>query len=177
MKFFVISDIHGSLKYFKLALERFNNSNCDKLICLGDFYYHGPRNPLPEEYAPKEVSILLNKIKDKVVAIQGNCDAEVDQMISEFSFQKNYTYLNSKHQLLFFHHGHHLVEEPNQYRVIFSGHTHISLLEEKEGIIYANPGSISIPKGDNSRGYFLVDENEITFYDLISNELINKISL
>ena len=84
MKFLVLTDIHGSSKYLKLAIEKFNNLNCEKMLLLGDILYHGPRNDLPLEYNPKEVISILNSYKDKVLCIKGNCDAEVDEMVLEF---------------------------------------------------------------------------------------------
>ena len=86
MKYLVVSDIHGSLFYASKIIEIMKKENIDKLILLGDLYYHGPRNPLPKEYNPMEVSKLLNSLKDQLICIKGNCDAEVDEMISEFSF-------------------------------------------------------------------------------------------
>ena len=60
MKIMIASDIHGSAKYCKKLLAAFKNEAADRLILLGDILYHGPRNDLPEEYAPKTVIELLN---------------------------------------------------------------------------------------------------------------------
>ena len=65
MKYLIISDIHGSAKYLKLALQAYDDFKCDKIIILGDILYHGPRNDLPEEYAPKECIALLNPLSSK----------------------------------------------------------------------------------------------------------------
>ena len=89
MKILIASDLHGSAFYSAKLLERFNNEKADKLILLGDIYNHGPRNPFPTEYNPGEVAILLNSIKDKLIVVKGNCDSEVDKMISEFDFFEN----------------------------------------------------------------------------------------
>ena len=86
MKYFVATDIHGSYYWAKKVVEKFNDSGADKLVLLGDLYYHGPRNPLPEEYAPMKTAELFNGISDKIIAIRGNCDAEIDETISKFSF-------------------------------------------------------------------------------------------
>lgn len=175
MKIFLISDVHGSLYYLDKALEAFKNSKADYLVCLGDFYYHGPRNPLPEGYNPKVVSLKFNELGDKLlVAINGNCDAEVDQMISTFTFVKNKEMeINGKK--VYFHHGHHEVVNKDAYDIIFSGHTHIGVLDKIDGVIYANPGSISLPKAENSQGYMIFDENGIKHYDLLTNNLIKEI--
>lgn len=89
MKYLVVSDIHGS-GYYAKKLEDIISKECpDEIILLGDLYYHGPRNPLPKDYEPKKVAEILNSYKDKISAVRGNCDAEVDQMISEFEIKEN----------------------------------------------------------------------------------------
>lgn len=176
MKLFICSDIHGSLTQAQKAVEIYKESQADYFICLGDLYYHGPRNKLPESYAPRDVANLLNTIKERVIAIKGNCDAEVDQMISEFPIHENMIMMDEKGHRFFFHHGHHEVIFPTSYDVIFSGHTHIAVLEKKEdGVIYANPGSISLPKAEKSQGYFIVENGKITHYDINTREILHSI--
>jgi len=174
MKLFVISDIHGSVKYASIALEKFNKAHYDNLVILGDLYYHGPRNPLPEEYNPKEVSIKLNAIKDQIIAINGNCDAEVDQMISEFPIEKKRVLITPSNKKIGLIHGHHGVDELGKCDLYLTGHTHISVLEQKDGSVFANPGSISLPKAEKSRNYIIVNNDEIFIYDLLTDELINR---
>ena len=89
MKFLIASDLHGSFYYAQKLIDAFDREKADKLIILGDIYNHGPRNPLPTDYSPIEVSKILNGIKDKLIVIKGNCDSQVDTMISEFSFIEN----------------------------------------------------------------------------------------
>lgn len=173
MKYFIISDVHGSKHYASLAIQRFKEINADKIVCLGDFYYHGPRNPLTEQYNPMEVASMFNNIKDKLIAIRGNCDAEVDQMISEFTLHPNYE-ITLNGNKIYFHHGHKEVENPSNYQVIFYGHFHKGEIKKVDDVIYANPGSISLPKAINSQGYMILDEKGIKHFDLISNELINE---
>lgn len=98
MKLFIISDIHGSLYYLKKVIEIFGKENYDKLVILGDELYHGPRNPLPKDYSPKEVIEILNKYKDKIIAVRGNCDSEVDQMVLSYPIMSDYSmiYLGNK---------------------------------------------------------------------------------
>ena len=60
MKYLVFSDIHGSAFYAKKIKELVNKENPDKVILLGDLYYHGPRNPLPQEHNPMEVCKIFN---------------------------------------------------------------------------------------------------------------------
>mgnify|MGYP001852998558 CR=1 FL=1 len=105
MKYLVLSDIHGSLHYAKKIEEIINKESPEKIVLLGDLYYHGPRNPLTEEYAPKEVADILNSYKDKILAVRGNCDAEVDQMISEFKLEENLRLKIGEKKFLFTHAG------------------------------------------------------------------------
>ena len=105
MKIIVISDIHGSLYYIRKIKDIIDRSNVDKIILLGDLYYHGPRNPLTEEYNPQEVANVLNNYKDKILCIRGNCDAQVDEMISDFRFSDNIR-LEINKKRFFFTHGH-----------------------------------------------------------------------
>lgn len=169
------SDIHGSFRYALKALKAFEKSGAESLICLGDFYYHGPRNKLPYGYAPMDEAKLLNQYKDKIIAIRGNCDAEVDEFISEFKFVSQHIVENKDGKKLLFAHGHHPIENPSQYDVIVTGHTHIALLEKKDGIVYVNPGSVSLPKADNSRNYLLIDDEKIEMIDLESGKTISEL--
>ena len=89
MKAVVISDIHGSGYYAEKIKEINERENPDKIILLGDLYYHGPRNELSQEYKPMKVAEILNSLKDKLLVVRGNCDAEVDEMISDFKFNDN----------------------------------------------------------------------------------------
>ena len=113
MRTLVLSDIHGSALATKKALDFFELFNCDKIFLLGDILYHGPRNPLPGGHDPMGVSELLNNYASVITAVRGNCDAEVDQMISTFTFRKNYT-IDLGGNKFYFHHGHNEVENPSQ---------------------------------------------------------------
>lgn len=172
MKLFVISDIHGSDTYFEIALQKFIASKAEKLVILGDIYYHGPRNPLPEGYDPKKVNPVLNSLKDKIVAVRGNCDAEVDQMISDFKINEQLVITTPSNKKIGLIHGHHGFDSLGKCDLYLSGHTHISVLDKKDGSVYANPGSISLPKADKSRNYIIVDDSSISIYDLLTDELI-----
>ena len=167
MKYLVLSDIHGSAAYLKKFMEIAKEENPDKIILLGDVYYHGPRNALPEGYAPMEVAELLNSVADKIICVRGNCDAEVDQMISKFEFNEKYELEVSGIKFLFVH-GQHLDFQnlPKEYSVVFGGHTHISGITDYDGIIYVNPGSLSIPKGGTTNGYAKIDGSRISLHNL-----------
>lgn len=102
MKLFIISDIHSSLYYLKKVMEIFEKENYDKLVILGDELYHGPRNPLPKDYSPKEVIEILNKYKDKIIAVRGNCDSEVDQMVLSYPIMSDYSMIYLGNKRVFF---------------------------------------------------------------------------
>jgi len=174
MKLFIASDIHGSGKYVKLLEERFNESKCDKLILLGDLLYHGPRNKLPIEYDPEVVYTTLNKYKDRIMAVRGNCDSEVDQMVLEFPIMDDYLFLNIDNHNIYFSHGH--INERINYDdndILINGHTHVYVLSKN----YINVGSISIPKNNTLNSYVIYEDSTFYLYDLITNNLIDKIDI
>ncbi len=160
MKIMVISDIHGKAPALKKVLDIYREENCSLLLILGDILYHGPRNPLPEGYAPQEVVALLNPLKSEILAARGNCDSEVDQMLLEFPIMGDSAQLQLENRRLVLTHGH--LEGPGvalplKGEIRLSGHTHIPVLEIKEGVCFFNPGSISLPKGGNPPSYGIID--------------------
>lgn len=170
MKYLFASDIHGSAYYCQKLLENYEASQADKLILLGDLLYHGPRNELPREYSPKQVIALLNERKEDIVAVRGNCDGEVDQMVLEFPILSDYSILMEEKIEFFLTHGHHYSPEnlpPLRLGSVFAyGHTHIWKAERQGGIIILNPGSVSIPKGGNPPTCAVYDQGIITITDL-----------
>lgn len=170
MKWVIASDIHGSAEATRKLLEHFKSEKADKLLLLGDLLYHGPRNDLPEKYGPKSVFEQLNEIKDKIVFVRGNCDAEVDQMVLEFPITADYVYLPLDDFHIFATHGHlyNLYSPPalENGDVLLCGHTHISACEEKNGFVYMNPGSTSIPKGGTPAGFMVYDSGIFTWKTL-----------
>ncbi len=171
MKYLVVSDIHGSGFYARKLEEIIDKENPNKIILLGDLYYHGPRNPLTQEYAPKEVAALLNSQKDKTLAVRGNCDAEVDQMISEFKIEENIT-LDINGKKFFFTHGHKYnidIWPEEEFDVMVYGHFHTGFIKEKEGKIFVNSGSISLPKNNTKNSYLIIDNNSILLKDVNGN--------
>ncbi len=161
MKLFFISDIHGSLHYLNKALEQYEKEAADYIIILGDELYHGARNPLPEGYNPKEVAVLLNSYADKIIAVRGNCDSEIDQMVLEFPVMSDYSTILYEGRRIFLSHGH--IYGPDHLPILSSGdlfvygHTHIPVAEKKEDIYVINPGSISMPKENNPNTYGVLE--------------------
>ncbi|MDY2960548.1 MAG: phosphodiesterase [Hornefia sp.] len=174
MKLMIASDIHGSEYYCRLALRAFENSGSDKLLLLGDLLYHGPRNDLPKEYNPKAVISMLNPIADKILAVRGNCEAEVDQMVLSFPVLADYALIELREITIFATHGH-LYNQENlppmaKGTVLLNGHTHIPSCIEHENYVYMNPGSTSIPKEGSCHSYMIVENREFKWLDLESNK-------
>lgn len=181
-KFFFASDIHGSAFWCEKVLEKFDGSGAEKLILLGDLLYHGPRNDLPEGYDTKKTAELLNSMKDRMIAVRGNCDAEVDQMVLKFSVMADYAWLNLNGINMFATHGHLFNdEEPGRMPllsngdVLIHGHTHLPSAEKKNrpegGYYLLNPGSVSIPKGGYPNSYALLSDKVFTVLDFNGNTL------
>ena len=185
MKLMFASDIHGSAFYCRRMLELYKNSGAKRLVLLGDILYHGPRNDLPREYAPKEVIARLNPLKDELLAVRGNCDTEVDQMVLEFPILADYGLLLVGETRLYATHGH--VYNENHLPPLTDGdaliHGHTHLLEAKEitaedgrRIKILNPGSVSIPKGGNPATYALLEDGVFTILTL-DGDVVRQISL
>ena len=165
MKVFIASDLHGSFYYVNRLIDRFLIEKGDLLILLGDILYHGPRNDLPKEYNPKKVIELLNNYKEKIVCVRGNCDAEVDQMVLDFDVTTPLKTIEVDGLKLIITHGHKInpnnpIENANAGDIVLFGHSHVVFDEIINGVRYINPGSVSIPKREQSNTY-LVLENGI----------------
>lgn len=167
MKLLIASDVHGSRSATKKAIEVFKAEQADYLILLGDIMYHGPRNPLPDEYNPAGVSELFNDIKDRMIAVRGNCDSEVDQALLEFPIGAEYQTIPFSSGKLFATHGH--IFDPDNMPtslvkgdVFAFGHVHLPILEISEiGILILNPGSASLPKKGHPPTYAIMNETKI----------------
>ena len=170
MRLLIASDIHGSSLYCAQLLAAYRREKADRLLLLGDILYHGPRNDLPEGYAPKEVIALLNPLRREILAVRGNCDAEVDQMVLDFPVLADYALLEINGLALFATHGHvyneaHLPPlRPGD--VLLNGHTHVPKFVRHEDYIHLNPGSVSIPKENSPRGYVLLSDRTFDFKTL-----------
>lgn len=181
MKYLVASDIHGSALFCEKLVQMFTKEKADKLIILGDILYHGPRNDLPAEYAPKKVIALLNELRNKIIAVRGNCDAEVDQMVLHFPITADFNTIELESgKVVFLSHGHVYYEGnlPVMQKgdIFLYGHTHVLRAEEKDGIIYFNPGSVSIPKEGNPPTYALLTEQSFVI-KTFDNEIVKEYQL
>ena len=182
MKYFIASDIHGSAYYCKQLLDAYKKENANKILLLGDILYHGPRNDLPTEYAPKQVIAMLNNIASDILCVRGNCDTEVDQLVLDFPVLADYCILNHGNKIIFATHGHHYNKsnKPKLHKgdVLLHGHTHIPACEQIDDFHYLNPGSVSIPKENSHHGYMIFEDGNFVWKDLngqiIQTFYINK---
>ena len=178
MKLLIISDIHGSSYYAKMIPKIFKLEKADEMIILGDLYYHGPRNPLPKDYSPMDVCNILNSLKEKLKVVRGNCDALVDETISDFNFH-DHLLLNINNKRIYFTHGDKYNQDvlpDEKFDIMFYGHFHTGFIRKKNNLIFANPGSLSLPKNNTRHSYIIMDSEKITLKD-ISGSIIEEIYL
>lgn len=173
MKLLIASDIHGDYKRAEEIYNIWKDGNYDNLILLGDLLYHGPRNDLPPYYNPKKVIPILSEMKDSIIAVRGNCDAEVDQMVLPFPIldDKKEIEVDGKRILLI--HGHHEIDAEG-FDVVMSGHTHIPVLEKKGDVLYFNPGSTTIPKGGSVSSYGVWDNGKLSIISLDDGHVVKE---
>ena len=173
MKLMIASDLHGSAYYCKQLVKAYHREQPDKLLLLGDLLYHGPRNDLPRDYAPKEVIEMLNEIGSQLLCVRGNCEAEVDQMVLNFPVMADYAWLSVNGIDIFATHGHlHNEQNPpplTNNAVLLCGHTHVPAFRRHDGFVYINPGSLSIPKERSEHSYMILDGQSFVWKDMDGN--------
>ena len=182
MKLLIASDIHGAAGYCRDLLAAWDREGADRLLLLGDLLYHGPRNDLPPDYAPKEVIALLNARKNQIFCVRGNCDTEVDQMVLEFPVLADYAVLPVGRRLIYATHGHiyHVKNLPPLAPgdVLLHGHTHVPAWTEfGQGNLYLNPGSVSIPKENSPHSYMTLEGNTMQWKELESSAVFHELTL
>ena len=170
VKIMIASDIHGSEFYCKKLVDAYKNEGAGRLLLLGDILYHGPRNDLPEGYAPKKVIEILNGMKEELLCVRGNCDTEVDQMVLNFPILGDYAVLSAGDKLIYATHGHKFGKDNppplKEGDILLCGHTHIPECTDCGKFIYLNTGSVSIPKENSWHGYIMLENNEFIWKDL-----------
>ena len=182
MKLVIASDIHGSAYWCEQLLQAFENEGAEKLVLLGDLLYHGPRNDFPDGYLPKKVFEMLNGVKEKIVAVRGNCDSEVDQMVLEFSMMADYALLPVKTGNLFLTHGHlYNGETPPLLQkgdVLLNGHFHTPCNTQlPNGAFYLNCGSVALPKEGTPHSYLVYEDGTFTWTDLETGGIFDCVTL
>ena len=166
MKLMIASDIHGHSEYCREMFERFAQEKAEKLILLGDLLYHGPRNGVFSGYDPSGTIELLNKNAENIVAVKGNCDCDVDQMVLNFPILSDSAMIFADGFTMLAAHGHKPEFSPSKGGILLNGHTHLFAAEKREGYFYINPGSVSIPKGGNPRTYMTSSDRIFTLNEL-----------
>lgn len=180
MKLLIASDVHGGYTSAEKIAELFKREKADKLVLCGDLLYHGPRNDLPQDYNPKKVIAILNKISGDIIAVRGNCEAEVDQMVLEFPCMCDYALIYDGKIRIYITHGH-LFDGGTKLNlkkndVMVSGHTHVLKAEERDGVFYLNPGSCTIPKENNPKTY-MIYENDTFYIKDFENNIIKTLKI
>lgn len=181
MRLLIASDLHGGADAVEELVRRTKEFGADRVLLLGDILYHGPRNDLPRGYAPKKVIPQLNAMADKITAVRGNCDAEVDQMVLDFDCRADYMVIAADKHVMALTHGH--VFGPDKVppvvglNVLLSGHTHVKVLERRaDGLVLLNPGSTTIPK-DGSASYATYADDVLQLHLLETGEVIKELAL
>ena len=183
MKLMIASDIHGSAYFARLIEERYREEKADKLLLLGDILYHGPRNDLPKEYSPRDVASVLNSIKEEILCVQGNCDADVDQLVLEFPIKAEYCILYHEGTMIFVTHGHvYNRDNPPMLKsgdILLHGHTHVPTWEpfgEKNNYCL-NPGSVSLPKDGTNYSYMTFEGGLFLWKDILTGEIYHSLKI
>ena len=177
MKLMIASDLHGSNYYVKKLMERFREEAPDKLLLLGDLLYHGPRNDLPDRYAPTEVIKLLNDFRVTPLCVRGNCDAEVDQMVLNFPIMADYAMMPLDNgAFAFITHGHLFnTQNPPPHKkgdILIHGHTHVHGVWQEADYTYINPGSAALPKENQPRSYMVYEDGVFLIKQLETAEVL-----
>ena len=181
MKYLIVSDIHGALPTLEMVLDFYRKEKCDMLCILGDILNYGPRNRIPEGIDAKGIAERLNSMADEIIAVRGNCDAEVDQMVLDFPLMNTYEMIEADGLKMFATHGH--VYSPGnpppfvEFDVLLNGHTHISALDNMGDYYYINPGSVSIPKGGTTNSFIIYENREFSLRELETCDEIDNIVL
>ena len=181
MKLLIASDLHGSAYYTQMLLAREAQEAPEKLILLGDVLYHGPRNDLPRDYAPKQVIAQLSPLAEKILCVRGNCDCEVDQMVLPFPVLADYGFLLLGGRAVYLTHGHVINKaHPLPFAkgdILLHGHTHVPACEDCGDFTYLNPGSVSIPKENSPHSYMIYEDGAFSWKNLETGETYRTFSI
>lgn len=174
MKWMIASDLHGSAKYCRQMVEAFEREGADRLLLLGDLLYHGPRNDLPRDYAPKKVIPLLNSLAPRLLCVRGNCDAEVDQMVLHFPILSDSALLVLDGLTIHATHGHiHGPDTPPPLRqgdILLCGHFHVPVRRDCGRYTYLNPGSAALPKENSPHSCMVLEGGQFTWLDVVTGQ-------
>ncbi len=177
MKYIIASDIHGSAYYCRLLRERFLEEGAEKLILLGDLLYHGARNALPREYDTLACADILNSLREHILCVRGNCDSDVDALVLDFPIESDFAVLPLGGRTLILTHGHKLPARLSGGDVLVNGHFHVPAFEERDGYLYVNCGSVSIPKENSPHAYLVIEGNILSWKDVETGETFRRAAL
>lgn len=180
MKIAIISDLHGSLSALEQVLAQLAPWQPDHYLLLGDLLNHGPRNPVPPGYAPAAVAERLNQLAPHIMAVCGNCDSEVDQMLLNFPMTAPYNQLLVDGRRWFVTHGH--LYRPDAVALppgslFISGHTHLPVLQREGELVLMNPGSICFPRGDLAATYGRYETGVLSIHACADSEELLRLVL
>lgn len=166
MSILFFSDVHGSEAALQVLARRIQELAPVQLVLLGDCLYHGPRNPLQPGYDPAAAAAILNRWKNIIIAVRGNCDAEVDQAMLEFPIQGEYATLLLGRLKILLNHGcrwNSGTPPPlGTADILAYGHTHIPDLQRlPDGLVCFNPGSIALPRGGHPASFGWLEGNRL----------------
>lgn len=186
MRIFIGSDIHGSSANIERFLHIVNDYRAEhsdaKVVLLGDIYNHGPRNPFPEGYAPMKVAEFLNASKSFITVIKGNCDSEVDQMISDFPIGGDFSVDWYGGRKVYFTHGHKCNPDlppvdAKEGDIVFYGHFHRPSILQKDGVIYVCVGAIGLSPEGVDRSYAILEEHSVTIKTLEGDKTVAETNI
>lgn len=170
----LVSDIHGCRPALETVLKFYDEQHCNMLCILGDILNYGPRNSIPNGLDPKGIVEILNARASDIVAIRGNCDGEVDQMLLHFPILGDYLLLVDEGKKLFLTHGHVYNKDKmpqGHFDAIVYGHTHLWEMTPIDGTVVCNTGSITFPKGGNEPTFMTYEHGTFTAYNLEGKKL------
>lgn len=179
MRYLIVSDIHGSAPRLEQVLDFFKKEQMDMLLILGDILNYGPRNGVPDGLDAPAIVKSLNELSDKIIAVRGNCDSEVDQMLLDFPMMSDYTIVVDNGVRLFLTHGYN-INENNMPKVgcdiFLYGHTHLQKFEKQDGIVVCNTGSITFPKGGNEPTFASYEDGVLRLH-LLDGSILKEIEV
>ncbi len=176
MSLLIASDIHGSVSGANLVRDKVKELAPEAVLLLGDLLYHGPRNHLPDQYAPLETATVLAELEVPIMAVRGNCEADVDQLMLPFHLAENaWLWLDGRRVLAL--HGQQLPENGGHLKIengltILYGHSHLPIAEKRGMTHYWNPGSVALPKGGHPPSFGLYEKGHFTVLSFNGNSLV-----
>lgn len=181
MKYLIASDLHGSLSAVERLLQIYSEGQYDRLILLGDFSNYGPRNSVPTDLDAPTIVSLLNEHATDIIAVRGNCDSEVDQMLFRFPITDTYRIIRADGKTIFLTHGHIYNAERRPglgIDALLFGHTHLWCCDRQpDGLVICNPGSPTFPKGGNPPTYATLEDCILAVHRLDDGSVIRQCAL